>query len=130
MERIIIRQFDPVIYPFKLWITITNNLKDLKNLFVDNKGERLKGNLNDCKARTCNVCLKENINSKGILIIFTDKEYLTAKIIAHEAYHCSVSMWNYIEETYPSEEATAYLIGWIADCINNLKIDNGEDKNY
>lgn len=57
-----------------------------------------------------------------VAIIFNTKE-ITPRLATHEALHATSYMLNQlgIELTNSSEEAWAYLIGWIASCIDGFK---------
>ena len=64
-------------------------------------------------------------------IIFNKKP--TAKLATHEAFHAVVMMLDvgvHIPLNESTEEAYAYLIGWIADCIDKFvkETDNYERK--
>ena len=48
---------------------------------------------------------------------------ITPKLTAHEGFHAAHFMMNYIDLPLDdaSDEAWAYLIGWIAGCIEDFK---------
>ena len=119
----IIHQFDPVIYPYKLWVTISNKMSTLQEKFLADDNKEMEGTLINSKARTCAVILKEYPKQYGAVIVFTDKKNLTPSIMAHEAYHAVKFLWEYIGETYPSEEATSYLLGWIVNCMDQVRVN-------
>lgn len=120
-NKVTIHEFDPVIYPYKFWVAISDNVEKLQEHFIHKNGKELEGDISFNMGVTCDVTSKIRPKHKGVLIIFTKKKYITPDIIAHEAYHASQSIFEYIQETYPSEEATAYLIGWIAGCCEKVK---------
>lgn len=115
-----IHQFDPVIYPVKLWVTITDKLENLQDRFKDDNGEELKGNISRFHAATCDVISKET-NCWGVCVVFTERKSMAVGIMAHEAYHAVKSFFDRIEEKYPSEEATSYLLEWVVDCMNQVR---------
>lgn len=122
MKKAIIHEFDPVLYPVKLYISITKNISWvnekfcyyplLKNIDFDDSGE----------ATTQLVKNKETGNI-GVLIIFENKKQCTAKNIAHESTHAARRIWDRISENATGEEADAYLVGWIAECCWKVKLN-------
>lgn len=114
-----IYKFDPIIYPYKLWIIITSNIEDIKNVFLNRNKEEIQGNITT-KGTTCDVISKNNLSEYGSVIIIKDIKHFTPDLIAHEAYHFVCSLFEYIEEKYPSEEVTAYLLGWAVKCCINI----------
>jgi len=126
-KKTIIHEFDPVIYPVKLWVCITTNFEPLKERFYDSEG-KTELDLEDLKdaaaAITCRVVSKEH-NDVGILIVFTLHKYTDTERITHEAAHAVDFVWEYIKEDTPSPEANAYLSGWIAKCCWEVKTGKG-----
>ncbi len=116
-----IYNFDPVIYPYKLWVIITNDIKNVQKYFLNYNKEEIDGDLLNCKGCSIDVVLKEDRNIRGVLITFESKKEMTPGLMAHESYHAAISIWEYIEETNPSEEAFAYLLKWIVECCNKVK---------
>jgi hypothetical protein len=57
----------------------------------------------------------------SVLIIFTQKGYMTCRTIAHEAVHAAGMICKSINQRVRSEEYFAYLTGWIADCCWEYK---------
>jgi hypothetical protein len=121
-KKIKIHRFDPEIYPFKLWIAITHNVKVFPERFtgLKYKGNIFENSLDNREACTFYVEEKET-TYKGVLILFSDKQYTTMKTVAHEATHAARMLWDHIGETATGEEADAYLVGWIAKCIDEVK---------
>ena len=122
-KKAIIHQFDPVIYPCKLWVSITANLKGLEERFVDATTEKEINTsfIDKHEAVTYYVQQKEKPTYYGVLIATTSKSYLTTKLIAHESSHAADFIWQHIGERTAGDEANAYLIGWIAECIEKVK---------
>lgn len=48
---------------------------------------------------------------------------MTAKNIAHESTHAALEIFAYVGAriSYDNQEPYAYLVGWIADCIDKVK---------
>jgi hypothetical protein len=117
-----IKQFDPHIYPQKLWVCIEKDFKKLNGLFsdVDDNTDLDFGKYDNFQAVTINVIEKET-RDFGVLIIFRPK-YLDCKTIAHESSHATGYMFHHIGADMDCGEPTAYLIGWIAGCCWRCKI--------
>ncbi len=73
------------------------------------------------EATTMFLSRRANYYAMAVGIIFNKKP--TAKLAAHEAFHAAVMMLDvgvHIPLNESTEEAYAYLIGWIADCIDKF----------
>lgn len=125
-NKIIIHEFDPVIYPRKLWIVVTKDMSIITNNFLDknSKGEMIySGDIgSDFHAITQKVTHKES-RLHGSIIVFGNKAALTSKNIAHESTHAARQIWNELGEDVTGEEADAYLVGWIAECCEKVKLN-------
>lgn len=120
-KKVQIHQFDPVIYPVKLWIAITKNNKALNERFkwtYKDSDIDIDWNLSD--AITGTVTQREN-NLFGVLIVFENKKSCTVSNITHESIHAVSDIWERLGESKIGNEANAYLAGWIAECIEKVK---------
>lgn len=122
--KTIIHEFDPVIYPRKLWIVATSNMRVITDRFLDkeSKGEMTYINGDNFSAITQKVTEKGSLKY-GVIIIFLSKYQMTTKLIAHEATHAARKIWNELGEDVIGEEANAYLVGWIAECCEKVKLN-------
>lgn len=124
MGKVNIHEFDPVIYPFKLWICVTKNRGAIKDRFVhcDDRLELDTTWFDIGEAVVYYVEEREGEGRKGFLIVFMKRKFMTVKTIAHEATHAARKMWSHLGEmNIIGEESDAYLVGWIADCIYKVK---------
>ena len=121
-NKTIIHEFDPVIYPVKLWVSITTDLKSLSDRFcnVGTKSDIDTSFVDNHEAATYYVQQKEKPTYYGVLIATTAKHYLTTKLIAHEATHAADFIWKHVGEQDIGDEANAYLVGWIAECCEKI----------
>lgn len=87
MSKVKIHEFDPVIYPFKLWIMVTNNVNDVNNNFTDRKGNLIDKEYFDRQAAITQFVIKKDTEQYGVLISFNNKKCLDINTIAHESYH-------------------------------------------
>jgi hypothetical protein len=123
MKKTQIHQFDPVIYPFKLWVTCTDKYTPLNNRFCYAKSsEDLNRNVFETyEAVTFYIKEREKGGGFGCLVAFTSKEYFNISNMAHEASHVVDYLFEHIGEKNIGEESRAYLMGWVVDCMNQLK---------
>ena len=124
-----IYEFDPVIYPFKLWVarkgtTIEQIDKVFEALCEDNIGCSFKENHTlptiGTAVRTYVVGHKKQ-GVTGCLVVFG---YNTkVKHLSHEADHCADWLFTQIGETerdYEHGECYAYYQSWVFDCLYNV----------
>lgn len=127
MKKVQIHQFDPIIYPLKLWIVKNPNIVELKSKFLVYTNDELNVDTRQAAyASTYNkVVLYKETNKYGILIMLNEK--LNVNQIAHEATHAVRVIWDWLNEDFTGVEADAYLVGWIAECINQVNINKFKD---
>lgn len=125
-----IHEFDPQIYPFKLWVSVNPDFKALDRKFyflskerdvVDVREEDLFDNYSS--AKTLVVAHKVEQTS-GILIIITMPKKLDVATICHEACHFAdfiAETVGFPQRSFDNGEAYAYLAGWCADCIDKAR---------
>ena len=121
MKKTTFHEFDPAIYPVKLWISITNDLGAIKEKFkLYPSQQEISINFSQKDALAGLVYHIEN-KKIGVLIVFESKKCCTIENITHECYHAVDEIWKHLSEEYWGSEATAYLIGWMADCCWKVK---------
>lgn len=122
-KKIIISEFDPVIYPFKLWVACTDKYTPLNDRFCyATNRENLNRNVFEThEAVTFYVKERESGGGFGCLVTFANKEYFNISNMAHEASHVVDYLFEHIAEKNIGEESRAYLMGWVVDCMNQLK---------
>jgi len=113
-------EFDPVIYPVKLWVVVTDSNKILNDRFSWYPEEKIDVDFNIVNAAT-GMALKKDGKLLGVLIVFETSKQMNVKNIAHETSHAVKKIWNHLHEDFFADEATAYLSGWIADCCWKVK---------
>lgn len=124
-----IHQFNPVIYPRKLWVLKGGNSELIKRHFTDtNKyelvieeeiGDGYDGMVFQVKSKD-NGCL-------GSLVWIPNSVNIGA--IAHEASHVAMDILSDIGYKLDDEnqEPLSYMIGWVADCIWQVKTGKFKD---
>lgn len=116
-----IHEFDPQIYPVKLWITTgSNNTVLAENFEWYYDDPKIEIDLDSHYAIT-GLVRQKSTSLVGVLVAFENKKAMTIKNIAHEVSHAVDDVWNRIGEKKVGNEANAYLAGWIAECIEKVK---------
>jgi hypothetical protein len=117
----IIHEFDPVIFPVKLWILENPSVKKIKenfipldkNFFVPNEFSE------DGIAYTSRISKNTYSNKYGVWICILRKKDMKDGDYAHEACHAVNEIYNYVgaDNIDLGGEPHAYFVGWVADCI-------------
>jgi hypothetical protein len=125
----LINEFDPIIYPFKLWIIVSNNPKVIEEKFNDinnNKIEYIANKTRNCKAFSMPVKGKRSGRS-GAVIFFYSKKDITYKTAAHESSHVAKYLFEFIGASTKEHEPFEYLVGWMAECCERAKHNKPHD---
>ena len=124
-----IHEFDPQIYPFKLWVAYKPTFAMLnKKFYFLNKDREIVETTEDelfqsnWAAQTLPVSLRTG-NSGGLLVVLHKHKKTSINTITHEACHCTdyvAELLGFPERTFGNGEPYAYLCGWIAECISKV----------
>lgn len=113
-----IYEFDPEIYPRKLWVAVGVPYAVIKDMFED-----VEPMADDTDAQVDHTRrIKPDVKG-GLLIRFENRKAMTAANITHESTHAALEIFHYVD-AYPdpkNQEPFAYLCGWIAKCIDKIK---------
>lgn len=120
--KAIIYEFDPVLYPFKIWVSITKDLEGIKDKFEYPSGKEFKVENTESFNAFCEYVVCKETRMVGCIILFESVKICTTKIMAHEATHAARELWDRIGEGNTGSEADAYLVGWIAECCEKVKL--------
>lgn len=126
-----IHEFDPVIYPCKLFVVLNPTIEDLSGKFysLTDEMERLKfdndtiGRDRFIVASTFPVADKKT-GWIGSLVCIYKNNKLDVRTICHESVHCAdffAENFGIPTGEFNNGEPYAYLTGWIADCIWKVK---------
>ena len=118
-----IHEFDPVIYPRKLWVTYDATTEELNTKFPngDYYGNRFK---DEDSYYAITYHIGDADGKGGVLIRFFNKEEsMQPWNIAHEAIHAAGRILQYVgvEADFENDEAFAYLTTWIVKCCCKVK---------
>jgi hypothetical protein len=118
-----IHQFDPVIYPRKIWITYDATVKELNEYFPEGDGcDRYFGEMSETvDAAVYFTRSKDKLG--GCLLRFTGRNSMDMKNVSHESVHAANGIFRYcgLDADTRNDEAHAYLVGWIAKCCEEVK---------
>lgn len=130
-------EYDPVIYPRKLWVT--QEVEGLDRIFIfcknDGREEAVNGYKsvieNDSGVLLTGPVIKKSTNELGVIVIIMKPEELNPGDEAHEAVHVADYIFEqlgmYAQDFSASNEQYAYLVGWAAGCISKTIIKNRID---
>ena len=133
-----IYEFDPVIYPVRLWVCKRPSAEDVDKLFypLNNDGEAVDsfGDAFDQRGqRATTLIVKEKTEGwYGCLIALTQPGECGAGVCAHEALHFAA----YLSEEFDiplggfdKSEPLAYLEQWATNCIWSVLVGHPEKMN-
>ena len=125
MKEAKIHEFDPVIYPRLLWVCANSTKQALVERFEINE----KQTEESLEINGVTTTLVSDLETKkhGILVFCTSKKQLTISNIAHESVHVADAIFEAIqavgEDFSVGNEPFAYLVGWAAGCMNQVRIN-------
>lgn len=117
--------YDPVIYPRLLCVAIGLNEEDTNACFEDCVGNPFEIDFNGTDALCISGIRIKSDNRKCVLVNFVNKKSMTMSVCCHEASHACDDIEEEIGMKH-GDEASAYLIGWIASCINKARLGKGD----
>lgn len=116
-----ISEFDPVIYPYKLWVCVAKDMINvIKDNFTDYYGDDIEFIDKPMGAISYSVRSKKD-GKYGVVIMFQNKKYMTTGTIAHEACHAAKFLFSHISADITEHEPFEYVLGWMADCCDKVK---------
>lgn len=124
-----IHQFDPVIYPRKLFVLKGGDSELIKRHFTDTDKSELVINEeigDEFDGIVYKVKSKDNGYLGSLVWISTS---VNIGVIAHEASHVAMDILSDIGYKLDDEnqEPLSYMIGWVADCIWQVKTGKFKD---
>ena len=117
-------EYDPVIYPRRLCVAIGMNQEDANKCFEGRNGGVLRVDFSNADAITYDN-VREKANKKLCSFInFASKNSMRMGVCCHEASHACDAIEGAMGMEHGGEPS-AYLIGWIASCINKARLGIG-----
>lgn len=122
-KKTIFREFDPVIYPFKFWVIINEDLSIMSERFVaTDMREICFADMEITAAMTIPAYERKGLYRRyGIVMGFCDKNAMTMRNVAHECSHATKFIFEHIGADTSAHETYEYLLGWFADCCEKTK---------
>lgn len=124
-------EFNPVIYPTRIWVGFNTPFEEIFNNFwaVTSEMERCDVTLDWYGINTFKIATTVPVASKkdgqiGLLVVIWKPSMMTTGVIAHESVHCAdyiCDNFGIEHGTFDNGEAYAYLVQWIAECIEKVK---------
>lgn len=133
-----IYQFNPEIYPCRVWVGVTPSIEEINEMFYflteeNTLVEFTERNFpNRFIIASTYLVEDKKTGIVGSFISIYRKKQMDVKTIAHESSHvadylcerfdipCGISQYG---------EPRAYLVGWIADCIDKVIKDTKKNNN-
>ena len=113
-----IYEFDPVVYPFLLWVTISDDFDKALTGYECMDDSMLPDVKPD--AGVFRV-IRESDRRWGIMVVYNSARSITYGTAAHEAMHVLVQVYDVIGADIRQDETPNYLLGWVADCIGSVR---------
>ena len=119
-----IHKFDPIIYPRKVWVLVTRSGGYLDEIFEHDCDLE---NFSDNATAIVFPCILKETREFGVAVVFTYKKYMDVETISHESVHVASCIFNdcglRMGFADQQDEHFAYLVGWVAKCIDKVKKD-------
>ena len=122
-KETIIHEFNPVIYPYILWVIVAQEPDIIEEKFNEYTGGRIvfvAGDVDRSEAFAMPVSRKENPRF-GVVVFFRSKKSMSYNIIAHESSHAAKYLFDHIGADSREHEPFEYVVGWIAECCERVK---------
>ncbi|MCK9592702.1 MAG: hypothetical protein M0Q91_11925 [Methanoregula sp.] len=123
MEEIKIHQFNPVIYPYKIWIVVSKSADIIAERFYEYNGkpiEFLNRDTGNLRAFVMTVTSKDQAYY-GAIMLFRSKKSMSYELVAHESSHAAKYLFEHIGADVKEHEPFEFVVGWIADCCYQVK---------
>ena len=118
-----VHEFDPEIYPYKLWVVISKTSEPIMEMFKEYSGDDIifkESFINSSRALTLPVIKKDTLKY-GVLLHIKSKKYLTYEVVAHESSHAAKYLFEHIGASVSEHEPFEYVVGWVAKCCEQVK---------
>lgn len=122
-QEVKIYEFNPTIYPYMLWIIVSEMPDIISETFNGYNGEpieNLAASSSNLEAFVMPVVRKENPKF-GVTMFFRAKECMSYELVAHESSHAAKYLFEHIGADVREHEPFEFLVGWIADCCEKVK---------
>ena len=118
-------KYNPVIYPRQLCVAIGMSQEDANKCFEGRNGEVLAVDFFNSDAITYDNVMEKVDKKFCSFINFASKDSMRMGVCCHEASHACDAIEDAIGMEHGGEPS-AYLIGWIASCVNKARLGVGD----
>jgi hypothetical protein len=131
VNKTIIHEFDPVIYPYKLWVVVAKSPIDIAERFNGYNNKPIENIVEDTKQLDAFVMQvqRKSDSMLGALIYFSSKHIMTYGIVSHECTHAAKHLFEHINANINPHEPFEYIVEWMADCCEVVKKYKHSNKN-
>lgn len=126
----VIHQFDPVIYPYKVWVIIDKKPNRIPEKFKEYSGNPIifqDSDMDRLEAFTMPVQSKGDDPYYGVILFFRSKRSMDYELVAHESSHAAKYLFEHIGADCNIHEPFEFVVGWISGCCKEVK--NGKTSN-
>lgn len=126
-----IYEFDPLIYPTRVWVGVEVPFKEASEKFYSLMSDGSVADFSDgvdargmAPIATCYPVRDRESGWRGMFCHINRPKQTGVGVMAHEAEHivCWIcEQFGIQSATFDDSEPRAYLIQWIAECINEVK---------
>lgn len=109
------------IYPLRLWVHVGEDLEEL----IDSCFDGCEAPDRDYYGITYDEVFRKSDNRRGVLVSFHCRKDMSMNYCCHEASHVCDAIEDAIGMKH-GDEPSAYLMGWIASCINKARLGIGD----
>lgn len=119
-----IHEFDPVIYPYRIWVVVAKEPTCIEEQFKEYDGKPVRFVDDDSSSRQdafCMMATKKDSKFYGTVMYFRSKKSMTYELVAHESSHAAKNLFEHINADIKEHEPFEYVVGWIAGCCEKVK---------
>ena len=121
MGKLIVHEFDPVLYPRKIWVVKGNGIdmpQNIKEAYRTPDDDSLSMDGVD-KVKACVWNVMETAERQGYGVLIWLRTMVNPGVAAHESIHAANCICRDCDIHFDAlnDEHYAYLVGFIADCI-------------
>lgn len=119
-----IHEFDPVIYPYRIWIVIDKTPDILAEKFKEYSGKPIIFTDDDGSNRQLAftmMAIHKEEKHYGTVIYFRSKKSMSYELVAHKSSHAAKNLFEHISADIKEHEPFEYVLGWIAGCCEKVK---------
>lgn len=130
-NKVQVHEFDPVIYPCRVWVAINPSFNDVVENFyaLSTENERMDidekwYNRDGFQIATTGPAVSKSDGWIGLLVNIWKPKMMNTGVICHESVHCAdfiCGQFGITNGSFENGEAYAYLVQWIAVCIEKVK---------